>query len=469
MSITTGTGDYALLDDDRQQQMRREVLGGLQGWVILASFTFMMTLTYFDRGAFASSLETFETSLGIERDAEGLLGSLFMIGYVAASPVFASMAKSYSPLQVMGYGLLFWVLANVATGFADGFVWMSIARPLTGVGEASFLCIGPSFINYVAPKSSKTIWLSVFYTSVPLGYALGYIITGAMISGEYLGDYWSWRGVFIGEGMLMLPMALFMLTVNGPSSIKDLEEESSVHEELSWSQLLSDLLEIARNPVFLFGALGYAAQTFFVGGIAFFGPSYAVEVLDLSIGSSTFSFGMVTFFAGVFGNLVGGGAVDFLRNKFDSSISSSLVYAFAVMFASSVVLIPTAFAIFQVTSYSLFFTLVFVGEFLAFLALSPVNSSILWALPVSLQPLGMSVSVALIHCLGDAISPFFIGKLLKHTHDNWRLCMEIMSSCLIVSSLLWGLGFNSSLKGRRHTTVASGYDEERLHLNNLSE
>ena len=48
-----------------------------------------------------------------------------------------------------------------------------------------------------------------------------------------------------------------------------------------------------------------------------------------------------------------------------------------------------------------------------------MNAVALWAVPKVLRPLAMSVSVVVIHALGDVPSPYLLGELQDHL-NNWR-------------------------------------------------
>ncbi|KAI5409717.1 hypothetical protein KIW84_055244 [Lathyrus oleraceus] len=53
---------------------------------------------------------------------------------------------------------------------------------LVGVGEASFISLAAPFIDDNAPIAQKTACLSVFYTCILGGYALGYVYGGLVRS-----------------------------------------------------------------------------------------------------------------------------------------------------------------------------------------------------------------------------------------------------------------------------------------------
>ena len=50
---------------------------------------------------------------------------------------------------------------------------------------------------------------------------------------------------------------------------------------------------------------------------------------------------------------------------------------------------------------------------------APVNAVALWSVPTELRPLAMSLSVVVIHLLGDVPSPPLLGWLQDYLR-NWR-------------------------------------------------
>ena len=140
----------------------------------------------------------------------GALQSVFIGGYAVAALVFGRLVHFYPPFRLVGAGLLVWCGAVVMCGLARRWESLSIlllARLLTGVGEASFQCIAPPFIDDFAPKGRKSIWLAIFYTVIPVGTALGFGFGAACAS------IFGWQWAFFVEAALMLPciVACFLL------------------------------------------------------------------------------------------------------------------------------------------------------------------------------------------------------------------------------------------------------------------
>lgn len=87
----------------------------------------------------------------------GVLAGAYMFGYISASPVFALAVKHYDPFRIIAFGLGIWSLAAVGAAVSIGFVSLLLARAVSGIGEAAFLCIAPPFVDKCAPAAQKSV------------------------------------------------------------------------------------------------------------------------------------------------------------------------------------------------------------------------------------------------------------------------------------------------------------------------
>eukprot|EP00823_Brevimastigomonas_motovehiculus_P003231 TRINITY_DN1950_c0_g1_i1.p1 TRINITY_DN1950_c0_g1~~TRINITY_DN1950_c0_g1_i1.p1 ORF type:complete len:678 (-),score=153.87 TRINITY_DN1950_c0_g1_i1:44-2077(-) len=220
---------------------------------MLAIFCTVNLFTYMDRGVMASVLDDLgePDSYGINKFQEGVLAAMYMIGYTISSPLFAHYAHRFQPLKMMTVGLLIWCLSTLGCGLSIEFYTLAVARAFTGVGEASFLCLSPPFIDRFAPPAKKAQWLAMFFTAIPVGYAIGYIIAGEWLGFHVFGKSVNWRIPFIFEALVMLPFALTVLFVHGfPFSSKDIEEDVGHGATSTTTQSVSssDQAFNAKNP-----------------------------------------------------------------------------------------------------------------------------------------------------------------------------------------------------------------------------
>ena len=66
---------------------------------------------------------------------------------LAASPVFAHLARSYPPFRLIAVGTTTWLVCTFLCGLAQNFTQLLICRMVLGVGEASFIALAAPFID----------------------------------------------------------------------------------------------------------------------------------------------------------------------------------------------------------------------------------------------------------------------------------------------------------------------------------
>lgn len=275
-------------------------------WILIYLST-VNIIVYMDRGALSAVVTRLEKNsgdgLGLSEFEAGALGSLFMFGYMLSSPLFAHSAQYVHPLFLMSIGLILWVVAVLLAGFSRSFAMLAGARSLTGVGEASFVCLAPPYILDSAPAQSKTLWLSVFYSGVPVGYALGFIY-GAIISNA-LGAWWY---PFIIEGIVMIPLVVVaLIAYKDPAMMvkktsPGLLSDGGENEKTTIKQQLKILSKI---PVYVVTVLGYGAYAFTMGGLSYWGPNYLSKEYGAGESEAAYILGGITVGCGLCATVLG--------------------------------------------------------------------------------------------------------------------------------------------------------------------
>lgn len=242
--------------------MAKLALCTLSPMMLLILFTSVNILIFIDRGALAAVVGQLKKSsnhgLGLSSFEAGALGSVFILGYMIASPIFAYNAQFIHPQYLMSLGLTIWSGAVLLSGVSRNFYMLAIARAITGVGEASFVCLAPPCILDSAPHASRTKWLGIFYSATPLGYALGFIY-GAQVSSIF----GAWFYPFIIETFLMVPFILAsLLSYKDPKFYA--KKEGGEKEKLS-----TQFAILAKNPLYICLVTGYASYAFTIGGLGF--------------------------------------------------------------------------------------------------------------------------------------------------------------------------------------------------------
>ncbi|CAM8921946.1 unnamed protein product [Rhodiola kirilowii] len=443
---------------------------------LLVMFCVINMLNYVDRGVIASngvngSLKTCTESgvctggTGIQGEfklnnfEDGILSSAFMVGLLLASPIFASLAKSYNPFRLIGVGLSVWTIATLGCGSSFDFWSIAICRMLVGVGEASFISLAAPFIDDNAPVAKKTAWLAMFYMCIPTGIALGYVY-GGVVGGNY-----SWRWAFWGESILMLPFAILgfvmkplqlkgfspsgsskaLKAVETVNDSEDLESAvvvgdqgdrstSATKSPNMFTRFFKDLTVLLSDKVYVVNVLGYIAYNFVIGAYSYWGPKAGYNIYQMK--SADMTFGGITIVCGILGTLAGG----FILDRMVATLSNAFKLLATATFFGAIF----CFTAFCMKNLYAFIVLFAVGELLVFATQAPVNYVCLHCVKPSLRPLSMAMSTVSIHIFGDVPSSPLVGVLQDHI-KNWRHTTLILTTIFFLAAGIWfvGIFFNS--------------------------
>lgn len=142
----------------------------------------------------------------------GLLQSSFIIGICVASPVFATLAHTRNTFSLILSGMIVWTISALISGSAyyiNSYEVLLCGRMLSGVGEAAFMCCTSPWIATNAPSKSKSKWLAIFFSAMPIGTAVGYIYSSILATS--IG--WQWAFFIEGTYFTLVPYYIFCLSI----------------------------------------------------------------------------------------------------------------------------------------------------------------------------------------------------------------------------------------------------------------
>ncbi len=403
---------------------------------ILALLTALNLLNYLDRYVLSAVLKPLQDELHLSDFVGGSLSTVFLLGFFVTSPLFGHWAdragggRGRRALVVLG--VLVWSLATIASGLARGTGSLIAARAVVGVGEASYVTIAPTIIDEVAPPSRKGSWLAIFYTAIPVGSALGYLVGGAIQHAT--GD---WRTSFFVAGGPGILLGLLCLLIHDEPRV-----DSSAPRGAG---VRANARTLARIPLYRDVVLGQCAYTFAIGGFGYWAPKYIAARYEMEPGHASFVFGLVTVAGGAIGTLVGGRLGDrATRGRSDDvSIAQGNLSVTALATAASV---PFAMAAIWAATSNAFFAIVLPCEIALFVPNGPYNVAVLRSVPAHLRASGMALSIFASHLLGDLWSPPLIGAVADHAPMAWA--MLLCPAGFAVAALFWWRG--KSLPGAAH-------------------
>src|SRR5260221_5575785 len=176
----------------------------------LAILTGLNFLNYIDRFIPAAILPTILSELGLSDAKGGSLLTLFIMTFIVVSPLAGWLGDRQPRFRLAAVGVFIWSAATFGSGLAPTYAFLVAARALIGVGEASYTVVTPSLLSDFYPTSRRGWALAIFYSAIPMGSAMGYVI-GAQVAAHF-----GWRYAFFVAGLPGAALALTLLFLRDP-------------------------------------------------------------------------------------------------------------------------------------------------------------------------------------------------------------------------------------------------------------
>lgn len=387
--------------------------------------TVVNLICYLDRYIIAAAAPRIQTEFSLSNAQTGTFMSMFMVGYVLTSPVFGYYGDRKSRPVLMAIGVLLWSLATLWSGLANNFWTLLVARAIVGVGEASFATLSPPFIrDSLRDESKVNRVLGFFYTSIPIGAAIGYIWGG------WMADLGHWRWAFYLGALPGFLLTYFVWVMPEPEHRL---------RQTSEFRFLDSLKHLLANRDYKLAVGGYIAQTFALGGFSAWAPKYGEHVLNVSLTESSLKIGASTLASGLIGTLIGAKWGNVFLKKSEDKTGAVAARAYCKFCAwTSVVATPLGYWAFRSRDFNEFVVALFLVQTAIFAALAPANTAILQSVPTKIAATAFAVSIFAIHAFGDVISPPLAGLLA----DMMPMpdAMMLLVVAVAVSAIVWFWG-----------------------------
>ncbi|MFA5185219.1 MAG: MFS transporter [Patescibacteria group bacterium] len=379
---------------------------------LIAVLSLLNLANYADRYLIAPLGPEIQRSLGLNDAQLGLLGSAFLWGFLAASLVAGFVARKLSRKTLLAVSAALWMLATCVTGWAAGLLILLAFRVAVGLGQALFTTLAPTAINDSLPQEKLGRALSVFYAAVPIGTALGFILGGL------LGRAFGWQNAFLVSGLIGLPLILLLIP------LKDRQQETKL------GSYFRDLAKFKKAKRYWLTVAGYAAQTFALGGFAFWSPTYVERRFAMPATQSGIYMGILLVAAGFGGAILGGWMLDKFHDK------DRVRAALKVSTLATLACIPFAFLTLATTSIPAFFFALGIVELAVFATFSPINAAFLNCMAPALRTTAMGLATFFGRLLGDLVSLWLVG-LLSDSFQDLNKAMYVLPAALVLNLGIW--------------------------------
>jgi MFS transporter, Spinster family, sphingosine-1-phosphate transporter len=377
--------------------------------IALFLLTCLNLFNFIDRYVLPGVQPLIQHEFSINDAQAGLLTSAFFFTYMIVAPLTGWLGDHLPRKPLIILGALIWSAATLLTAAVHSYQTLLIRHAVVGIGEATFSIFAPALLADFYPEEDRNRILSIFYTTIPVGGALGYL------TGGELGQRFGWRMPFYVAAVPGVLIALaFWIFVREP--------RRGSSDTLTASFDRTTFTGLFRNPTYWTATLGMAMWTFAVGGISTWLPTFFNRVAGFTLVGADRTAGTITVVDGLLATITGGWLAqkwlprDHRALYFVSALSALLAipFAAAVFFGPRPWLLPAAY----------------LAEFCIFLNTGPLNAAIVNSVAAPIRSTAISVNLLVIHLLGDVPSPRLIGWISDRHNLRTGLGATLISLAL---------------------------------------
>lgn len=404
-------------------------------WFVVVLLMLAHVLSFADRMILNLMVGPIRADLGISDTQMSLLqGFSFALFYTVCGLPLARLADRSNRSRLIMMGVVAWSIATAASGLAQRYVHLLIARIGVAVGEATLSPSAFSLISDYFSREKRATAISVFGMGTYIGSGLAFLLGGLVVqfaknqgpmSLPLIGEIRSWQLVFLILGVAGLLFALLMLLVREPPRSNPQAAAMPV------TQVFSALRGNARTLTC--HHLGFAMIALSGYGASAWIPTYLIRVQQWTVTQVGLAYGIVLVVAGTLGILCGGRLADYwiARGRSDAPL---LIGAFAALAAT-----PFAFILYTTPNPVLIVTLLATGTFLLSMPFGAAPSGLQDIVPPAMRAQASAIYLFVLNMIGLGCGPTAVALVTDYVfHDD----LAVGRSLLVVgmTSQLLGAG-----------------------------
>lgn len=275
-------------------------------WEVLLLLWAAYLMNQADRQVFNTVLPAIRDTLHLTDTSVGLIATIFNLFYALMVPIGGWAGDRFSRKWVCTASLLFWSVATMLTGFANGFFMLVLMRSVaTGGGEAFF---GPANYSLLGEYHTDTRAraMSIHQTA----YYIGVVLAGWLAG--LIADAFGWHYSFLifgGLGVIWGIVMVFRLRDKAGT-----QQETPV-QEVRKPGFFEGFKTVFTTPTALMLTIGFSGLIFVLTGYLTWMPTYLHENFGQSLAGAGFNSMFYTHAAAFAGVLVAGALSDRLAVK----------------------------------------------------------------------------------------------------------------------------------------------------------
>jgi predicted MFS family arabinose efflux permease len=391
---------------------------------VLIGLLLIHVLAHIDRNMLLGFSPQITADLHLSNAQYGFLtGAVWVLSFGFMAVFMGTLADRFSRTKVMAFGVLVWSVCTAASGYAQSFEQMVIARFFVATGEAALVPAAISLIAEVFSPQRRSSAAGVFFVGIPLGIGLSFVIAGS------LGAAQGWRSTFMMLGVIgaFITVPLLML--------KDRRDQHETHERGApfGEQVRSVMASLRSSGALRQTIIGFVLVHFAFAGLSFV-QLWLVRERGFDASSIARQMGGLQIVFGTLGAIVGGIASDRLARRFKGGHAT--VLSLMVLLMAPLMLAYR----FATPGSALFYGGMCAGFFLPLATYGPANALIQALTPVNMRSTITGATMMLINVFAIAIGNLAVGAVSDRMAANGStvaLTGVLLTTDLLVGLSLW--------------------------------
>ncbi|MFB9261887.1 MFS transporter [Bradyrhizobium erythrophlei] len=272
---------------------------------VLASLLVIHVLAHIDRNMLLGFSPQIIADLKISNTQYGfLVGVVWVLSFGFMALFLGSLADRFSRTRIIAAGVFIWSLCTWASGHAQSFEQMALARFFVASGEAALVPAAVSILTELFSEQRRSTIMGIFFMGIPMGIGASFLLAGTF------GASHGWRSTFYALGWMGIVIAVLLAFLNEDRS------QAVTHERgAPFVQQVRTVLGLMRSrPALLFLIIAFVLLHILFAGLSFT-QLWMVKERGMDASSIAAHIGTFQLLFGATGSVVGGIVGDRLARR----------------------------------------------------------------------------------------------------------------------------------------------------------
>lgn len=360
---------------------------------VLILLTIVYAFNFIDRQILVVLSESIKIDMGLSDSQLGMLtGFAFAVFYVTMGIPIARLADSSNRRNIVAGAITIWSGMTAASGLAQNYIQLLLARIGVGIGEAGGSPPSHSIISDYYPAKERGRAMSFYSMGVYIGVFVGFGLGGL------INQYFGWRVALFSVGLPGLLIALLVrYTIREP--IRGMADGNTNVQKSSFKETLSALWALTS---FRYFSIAAAMAAFVSYGIGNFLPSFLIRSHgfdSLQVGTSLM---LTTGIGGAIGTYMGG----YFADKFGERDIRWYLWVPAI---PAIIVPPLNVAAMFVGGSDMSLALIFLATTFGALYLGPTIAITHTLVSPGMRAMASAVLFFILNLIGLGLGPLSVG------------------------------------------------------------